>query len=221
MRANVHARSGEVDAAFSLLNMAIEKYSAMDHVYSETMTAWALFSRGRASERVGDFGSALADFERAREFAETNDHRLAIGSHWLHATLGLSRLAFRRGETAHSDALLSAASSMHERKERFVWVNIPGGMEPETFYELAATYAFRGDTAQALATLEHAARIGWCDAYQLGSDPNFDRLRDSTALRQLIANATVLVTLPTPVGSGGFPDFEETRSSDALTLQPS
>ena len=56
-------------------------------------------------------------------------------------------------------------------------------------------------------SLESAVRLGWADVHQLASDPCFDALRDTGALRALLARATSLVTLPPPVGSGGFPEL--------------
>jgi len=208
-RALLHVRTGEVPAALSLLDLAIGKYSGMDHVYAEMTTAWATFIRGRIAEREGDDASAERDFEDACRIAEAHDHRLGIGSQWVNAKFGLARTAWRRGARGASDRLLAEAATMLEHKRRFVWSSIPGCSQPEACYELAATHALRGAAVQALEGLEGAVRLGWADTRQFSNDPCFDALRDSVAVMELLARATSLVTLPVPAGAGGFPDLSE------------
>ena len=96
---------------------------------------------------------------------------------------------------------------MHARRHRFVWVNLLGAAPAVLSYEIAATQAVRGDSAAALVALESATRLGWADVHQLAHDPCFDTVRDTDMLRALVAHATSLVTLPPPVGSGGFPEL--------------
>ena len=208
-RAIIHANSGELPAALALLDMAIPKYSAMDHVYAETMTAWACFSRGRLMERAQDYSGAARDYENACQVAEANDHRLGIGSHWVRAKLGLARLAFRRGEHSVSDSLVTEATRMLKAKDRFVWINLIGCSQAESYYEVAATHALRDEAGTALEALELAIRFGWSDPHQVNHDPCFDGKRDSQPVRQLMARAASLVTLPAPFGAGGFPDLGE------------
>jgi TolB-like protein len=206
-RALLHAHSGERRAARPLLDLAIATYPGMDHVYSQTMTAWATFCRGRIAESEGDLAAAERDYDGTVRLAESHERRLSIGAHWLNARLGLARLAFRRGDTALSDALLDEALDLNERRHRFVWVNLLGSAPAVIGYEIAATHAVRGDGARAMSALESAVRLGWADVHQLASDPCFDALRDTAALRALLARATSLVALPPPVGSGGFPEL--------------
>jgi serine/threonine-protein kinase len=212
-RALLHAHAGERRAARPLLDLAIATYPGMDHVYSPTMAAWATFSRGRLAESEGDLAAAQRDYEGACRIADANERRLAIGAHWVNAKLGLARLAFRRGEAAASDALVGEALDTNERRHRFVWVNLLGCAPAVIGYEIAATHALRNDTGSAIHALEAAVRLGWADVHQLAHDPCFDRLRDTAALRAVLAHATSLVTLPPPVGAGGFPELGETAPS--------
>jgi tetratricopeptide (TPR) repeat protein len=208
-RALLHAHAGERRAARPLLDLAIATYPGMDHVYSQTMAAWATFCRGRLAEGDGDLAAAQRDFEGACRIADTNERRLAIGAHWVNGRLGLARLAFRRGETAVSAALLAEALDMHARRHRFVWVNVLGCAPAVIGYEIAATHALRGDRDRALEALDTAAELGWADVHQLEHDPCFDDMRHTPALRALLARATALVVLPPPVGAGGFPELGE------------
>lgn len=209
MRARIHANTGETTAALVLLDLAIANYASMDHVYAETMTAWAFLSRARLAERVANYDGAARDYESARRLADTHDHRLGIGSHWVNATLGLSRMAQHRGERDLSDSLLAAAVDMVTNRTRFVWISLPGCSPAEQHVEVAATHALRHDVGHALAALETAVRFGWADVHQLSYDPSLASLRDSQPVRQLMAHATSLIMLPAPVGSGGFPDLGE------------
>jgi len=189
------------------LNEALSKYAAADHVYAETMRAWGMFTRGRVAERLRDFESAQADYERTYQLAETHDHRVGIGAHWVKAKLGCARIAFHRQDRRGSDRMLAEAVDMLERRNRFVWLNLAGCTQADSYYEIGATHALRGDVELALQALDAAARVGWADENQLRHDPNFDALRDSPALEELLARAAAAVTLPAPVGAGGFPDL--------------
>ena len=213
VRALVYAHGGERRAARPLLDLAIATYPGMDHVYAQTMAAWATFCRARLAEGDGDLRAAQRDYEAALRIADANERRLAIGAHWVNAKLGLARLAFRRGELAESDTLLSEALDMNARRHRFVWVNLLGCAPAVIGYEIASTHALRGESGPALEALESAVRLGWADLHQLAHDPSFDRIRDTGSLRALLARATSLVILPPPVGSGGFPELGETTPS--------
>lgn len=207
-RAFLHLNSGELPNARQLLDLAAEEYSAMDHVYAETMTAYAFFVRGSLAEREGDDPAAERDFLKCCEIADRNEHRLGIGAHWVKSRLGLARIAFRRGDHDRSSKLLKEALDMHSGKSRFVWSWILGCSQAEILYEAAATHAARDESAQALEALEGAVALGWADLHQLNHDRNFDALRDRDSFRQLTARAASLVTLPPPVGSGALPDLE-------------
>lgn len=214
-RAIVHANSGEARAAIALLDLAIATYPAVDHVYSETMTAWATFWRGCVAEREGDYGRAQEEFTSACRIAESNDHRLGIGSHWVKAKLGLARMAYRRGERAASDALLAEAVQMLETRSRFVWFSVFGCSNAEAWFEIGSARALRLEDSLALEALETAVRFGWADAHQLSSDPNFDRIRNSQPIRTLMTRATAMVTLPPPFGAGGLPEIGHPGSTSA------
>jgi serine/threonine-protein kinase len=205
-RAAVHTHSDELDAAEPLLDLAIQSYSGVDHVYAETMAAYAHFMRGVLEEHRGNNAAAEVSFRASCETAESNDHRLAIGAHWTKSKFGLARTAFRRGDKAASDSALAEAKRMHATRSRFVWGWIMGSGDADLFYESAATHAVRGETAECLAALRSAFDFGWADMNQLNHDPAFAELRERDDIRELGAEAASRVTLPPPVGSGGFPN---------------
>jgi TolB-like protein len=204
-RAAVHAYSNELDAAEPLLELAIQTYPAMDHVYAENAAAYAYFLRGVLEEHRGNDAAAESSFRASCEMAESNDHRLAIGAHWTKSKFGLARTAYRRGDMTASDSALTEATRMHATRSRFVWGWIMGCADAETFYEAAATHAVRGETAECITALRTAADFGWSDINQLNHDPAFGELRERVEIRELGAEAASRVTLPPPVGSGGLP----------------
>ncbi|MEO6444172.1 MAG: protein kinase [Gemmatimonadaceae bacterium] len=211
-RAKLHAHLGQTEAARALLDLAISQYPAIDHVYSETMTAWALFLRARVAEREREYSEAERDYERVVALAERNERRVAIGAHWVAAQLGLSRTALRRNDRAMSNSLLEEARDMIERKHRFRWLAITGCTPADYGFEIASTYACRDERRLAFEALATAAGNGWADRHQLQWDRNFDGLRASAELEVLISGATTRVTLPALIGSGGLPDFGEPRA---------
>jgi serine/threonine-protein kinase len=206
-RAAVHTYSNELDAAEPLLDLAIQTYPAMDHVYAENAAAYAYFLRGVLEEHRGNDAAAESSFLACCEMAESNDHRLGIGAHWTKSKFGLARIAYRRGDRAVSDSALAEAKSMHATRSRFVWAWIMGCADAETFYEAAATHAVRGETAECLDALRVAADFGWADMNQLNHDPAFGELRERAEIRELGAEAASRVTLPPPGGSGGLPSL--------------
>ena len=204
-RAAVHTNSNELDSAEPLLDLAIHGYPGMDHVYAETMTAYAHFIRGVLEEHRGNNAAAEASFRASCEIAESNDHRLAIGAHWTKSKFGLARTAHRRGDKTASDSALAEAKGMHADKSRFVWGWIMGCADADMYYEAAAAHAVRGETAECFSALGAAVDFGWADLNQLNHDPAFALLRERHEIRELGARAVSRVTLPPPVGSGGLP----------------
>lgn len=201
-RAMMHMHAGEFADAQSMVKIPIKKYTGLDHVYAETMTAWAWFVQGRVAEHEGDYVTAKQSFENSRDIANRNEHRLAIGSHWVKSQLGLARDASRVLDHDLSDELLAEAIHMIERKPRFVWISLLGCSPAESWYEVAATHALRGENVLAVESLERAVTYGWANTHQLNHDPCFSSLRNDDVIQQLLARATALVTLPTPFDAG-------------------
>ena len=208
-RARVHAHLNERSEALRLLDYAIDTYSKHDNVYAPTMTVWAYAVRGRMAEAISDWESAERDYTGAVEWAVAHERCMGIGSHWIHATAGLSRLAWQRGDHARATQLLDSAVDMFERKHRFFWYPIIGCTPAESLYEIASTYARLNEPTKALMALDRAAGLGWADANELNADRSFDGLRDSAQLRDVLSRAQARITLAPPIGSGGLPDFAE------------
>ena len=208
-RARLHAHLNEHGDARRLLNYAINTYSGHDNVYAPTMTAWAYGVRARIAEAISDFESAEHDYTSAVDCAIAHEHCMGIGSHWLHATMGLSRLAWHRGDPVRATQLLESALDMFERKHRFVWLALVGCAPSDSLYEMASTYACMNEPGKALIALDGAVGFGWADVHQLKADNSFDILRDSPELQDLLARAKARVTLAPPIGAGGLPDFAE------------
>ncbi len=209
-RAALSMNAGQSDAACPLLALALERYSGMDHVYAETMTAYAHFVQGCVAERCGKLDTAHHHFTASVAIAEQYDHRFGIGSHWVKSHFGLARVLFRAGGHEGSRHALHAGKAMMDSHSRFVWGPVVGTTDAETWYELASAHAARAEADDAVAWLQRAAGVGWSDLSQLDHDPAFAALGDRR-IRELCIEAAAAVVLPPPVGSGGLPDLLEAR----------
>jgi serine/threonine-protein kinase len=206
-RASLHIHLNELEAGETLLERAINTYPTLDHVYADTMTAYAYFVRGVLEEHRGKLATAQSHFVASCSLAESRDHRLAVGAAWTKSKFGLARTAFRRGDNAASDSALAEALVMQLERPRFVWGYIMGASDAETWYEAAATHAVRGELQKSLAALRRAVDLGWADMNQFNHDPNFVEFREREEFRALSTDAKGRVTLSPPVGSGGLPSF--------------
>ena len=202
-RAVLHMGAGELDAAATLVERAIERYTGADHVYAESMTAYAHCVRGGIAEWSGRWDAALHDFARACEIADANEHRITIGAHWVKARFGMARALHRLGRGAEAERALAEGRELFATRARFVWTWMHGASDAEVLYELASACAALGRADDALDALRRAADAGWADAAFLRHDPAFAVLRDSPAVRQIVGAAAERVALPPPVGSGG------------------
>jgi TolB-like protein/Tfp pilus assembly protein PilF len=203
-RALLYLGSGEPSKAAPLLDRAIERYTSADHVYADTMCAFAHFARGCLAERSGALESAARDFGRACEIADANDHRISIGGHWVKGQFGLARVLHCLGRPRDSDEALAQGQALLTTRSRFVWTWFYGATDAEMLYELASTFAALDRADEALHALRQASDAGWADVTWLRHDPAFVTLRDTEELQRLGADAMSRVTLLPPVGSGGL-----------------
>jgi eukaryotic-like serine/threonine-protein kinase len=204
-RAALYMNAGQKDDAIPLLALALERYSSMDHVYAETMTAYAHFVQGCVDERGGKLDAAHRHFTASISIAEQYEHRFGVGSHWVKSHFGLARVLYRAGDHAGSTLALKAGKAMMESHSRFVWGPLVGTTDAETWYELASAHATRGEADDAVAWLQRASGVGWADLLQLDHDPAFAALGDRR-IRDVCIQAAAAVVLPPPIGSGGLPD---------------
>lgn len=203
-RAVLHLGSDQLSQAAPLLDEAIERYTGADHVYAETMSAYAHFVRGCLAERTDRLEAALADFGRACEIAEANDHRITIGGHWVKARFGSARVLHRLGYPGEAARALNDGQELYASRSRFVWTWFLGATDAEMLYELASVLATMGRADEAIGALRRAVDAGWADVTWLRHDPAFVALRDRADVRRLSLDASSRVELPPPIGSGGL-----------------
>jgi serine/threonine-protein kinase len=203
-RAALHLGAGEPEAAARLLKEAIARYAGADHVYAESMTAYAHVVRGYLAERAGRREMAAEDFLRACEIADAHEHRITIGAHWVKGRLGLARVLHRSGALEEARAALAEGRDLFASRARFVWTWFYGATDAEVWYDLACTLATLGCENDAVRALGRAADAGWNDVTGLRRDPAFVSLRDTPEVLQLAAEGTARVSLPPPSGSGGL-----------------
>ncbi len=111
-RAGLYIGVGDMDAARPLVERAITRYTGADHVYAETMAAYAHVVRGSIAERTGRPDAALEDFDRACQIADGSDHRITIGAQWVRGRLGRARVLHQLGRAAHSERALGEAQEL-------------------------------------------------------------------------------------------------------------
>ena len=204
-RATVHMHAGEHDAAWRLLDEALARYPESDHVYANTMNAAAHFVAGCLHERAGATANAGASFTAGAALAESRDHRLGIGAEWVKCRCGTARLLARSGAHAEATEMLHSAREVFRTRSRFVWAWILNASDCNVHYEIASALATLDRHADALGEVRSAIRLGWANQQQLAHDPAFDELKERSDLRRLLVEASELVTLAPPVGSGGMP----------------
>jgi len=203
-RAVVHAALGELEPAMPLLNLAIERYTGADHVYAETMCAYAHWARGVVRERSGSLHEAEADFGRACTIAELHDSRINMGAHWVKARCGLARVQHGMGMLDDAAESLAVTRDVFETRSRFVWTYFVGGSDGESLYEIASALCAMQRKEEALGALQRAADACWADVSWMRHDPAFADLRDSGAVQKICMEAASQVTLAPPTGSGGI-----------------
>lgn len=98
-----------------------------------------------------------------------------------------------------------ATREVFRSRSRFVWGWILNASDCTLHYEIAATLAALGREHEAVDELQTAVRSGWANRQQFAHDPAFAALKERAELQRLLIQASELVTLAPPVGSGGMP----------------
>ena len=204
-RATMHLHAGEHEAAWPLIDLALRRYPESDHVYADTMNAAAHFVAGCLYERAGANDKASASYAAGVALAESRDHRLGIGAQWVKCRCGAARILVRSGERPQATAMVDSTREVFRSRSRFVWGWILNASDCNLRYEIAAALATLGREEEAVDELQNAIRLGWANRQQFAHDPAFAGLKERTDLQRLLIQASELVTLAPPVGSGGMP----------------
>lgn len=203
-RAVIHLGSDEPEEAARLLAAAIARYVGADHVYAETMSAYAYTVRGCLAEWTGRLDDAVRDFTEACRIADAHEHRINIGAHWLKARFGLARVLHQLGRRDQAERMLAEGDELLRTRSRFIWTWFLGGSDADALYAQASAFAAMGRATNALETLRRAADAGWADVGWMRHDPAFTTLRDSPEMFRLCSDASACVILPPPIGGGGL-----------------
>ena len=206
-RASTLLNSDQPERAREPLAWALGAYPAMDHVYSEIMTAYARVVEAGVEERAGNLEAAERAFHAAIELADTHSHRVGIGAHWVRARCGMARVRAARGDVVGAGHELEAARSLFQERGRFVWAQLFGATDADVWYDIASAHAALGDDDAAIDALEHAIARCWSDANQIRFDPAFAAMRERPGVQELVLRAQSLVLLPPPIGAGGLPEM--------------
>ena len=204
-RATVHLHAGEHEAAWPLVDLALLRYPESDHVYANTMNAAANFVAGRLHERLGASDNASASYAAGVALAESRDYRLGIGAQWVKCRCGAARILARSGALLEANDMVDSTREVMRSRRRFVWGWILNASDCSVYYEIAAALATLGRDDEAVEELRSAIRLGWANRQQFVHDPAFADLKERGELQRVLIEASELVTLAAPMGSGGMP----------------
>ena len=108
-------------------------------------------------------------------------------------------------DRGQAEQIIDSTREVFRSRSRFVWGWILNASDGNTHYEIASALATLGREGEAFDELQTAIRLGWANRQQLAHDPAFDDLKERADLRRLLIEASELVVLTPPVGSGGLP----------------
>ena len=204
LRAALHLRDREPEAARRLLAEAVELYPRIDHVYSASFTAMSHCLLGELSLRTAAYDEAITAFQRAGELTEASPHRIGMGYLAVRKGYGLARAfrwLFMKREEAQAAA---AAGELLETRAGYAFDWMWGVSAAEARYDAAAYAAAAGRLDQAMEQLEQGITAGWRDTAMLDHDSEFQRYRDDPALRELRARVEAIPKVPVSPAIAGL-----------------
>jgi serine/threonine protein kinase len=204
LRAGLHLRDREPEAARRLLAEAVEMYPRIDHVYSASFTAMSHCLLGELSLRAAAYDEAITAFQRAGELADASPHRIGMGYLAVRAGHGLARAfrwLFMKREEAQA---ASAAAELLEQRAGYAFDWMWGVSDAEARYDAAAYAAAAGHLDRAIEQLEQGVAAGWRDTALLDHDSEFQRYRGEPALGELRARVEAIPKVPVSPAIAGL-----------------
>jgi DNA-binding winged helix-turn-helix (wHTH) protein/Flp pilus assembly protein TadD len=174
--ASVEMRRGQPDRARDTLLGFLERMSASDHMYRDSMAAIAACVLGDVEMRDDRPAEALAAYRKA--WHDTQEYRRIAAYQRIssRAQAGLASAYAMLGERDRALELLAKARSLAEVSQLPMHA-AAGSSLPELFVSIGAACTRAGQPEQALEMLEHAVLSGWMDAAWLECDPELEPLR--------------------------------------------
>jgi serine/threonine protein kinase/tetratricopeptide (TPR) repeat protein len=178
--AHCYALLGDYAPGEATAARAVELQEASLSGQEKVRIIGAYMRRGHLAALQQRFGEAVEQFQRELAFLQRIDHalrsRIIIE---LHMRLGAAHR--RLGDTEPAAAALEVARNAFEQRTRL------GADEPFTRYYAACVYALCGQTEEALACLEKAARMRpRFTIARARTEPELESLRDEPRMRALL-----------------------------------
>ncbi|HEX9054988.1 MAG TPA: tetratricopeptide repeat protein, partial [Gemmatimonadales bacterium] len=204
LRAALHLRDREPEAARRLLTEAVELYPRIDHVYSASFTTMSHCLLGELSLRAAAYDEAITAFQRAGDLADASPHRIGMGYLAVRTGYGLARAfrwLFMKREEAQA---ASAAAELLEKRAGYAFDWMWGVSDAEARYDTAAYAAASGHLDRAIEQLEQGVAAGWRDTALLEHDSEFQRYRSEPALEELRARMEAIPRVPVSPAIAGL-----------------
>ena len=204
LRAALHLRDREPEAARRLLAEAVEMYPRIDHVYAVSFTAMSHCLLGELALRAAAYDEAITAFQRAGELTDASPHRIGMGYLAVRTGFGLARAfrwLFMKREEAHA---ASAAAELLQRRAGYAFDWMWGVSDAEARYDAAAYAAASGHLDRAIEQLEQGVTAGWRDTAMLEHDSEFQRFRSEPALGELRARVEAIPKVPVSPAIAGL-----------------
>ena len=176
MLASVEMRCRDSQGARNTLLTFLERMSASDHMYRDSMTAIAACLLGDVEMRDGRPAEALAAYRIAWHDVQEHPRIAAHQRISSRAQAGLASAYATLGERDRALGLLAKALGLAEESQ-LPKHSAAGASLAELFVSIGAACVRTGQSERALEMLGRAVRSGWGDAAWLELDPEFGPLR--------------------------------------------
>lgn len=196
LRASVHRREGELDAAVRLLERALERYSASDHVYAENFTALSRCELGEIAHRRQASDLAVEHFSHAARLCEQFPQKLGIGYFLIRSRLGLAKAFHELGMRRDEEREYNAAAELWRTRTGYVFSWVWTGTDADAWFDFGSYHSAVGHRDAALLALTEAIDAGWRDVPGLRVDHGFRRLAGAPELDALCDTACARLALP-------------------------
>ena len=196
LRASIHRREGEREAAAQLLDRALLRYRASDHVYAENFTAlsWCELGELAYSRQINDV--ALEHFGRAVAICDQFPEKLGIGYFLIRARLGLAKAMHELGMKRDEQSAYDAAMDLWTTRAGYVFSWVWLGTDADAWFDFASYHSAAGHRDDALTALREAIASGWGELPALRTDHGFRRLSSDLAVTDLCAPIRSAPALP-------------------------
>ena len=206
LRAMLHRREREWDAAQRLLRGATDHYAKSAHLTAPFWLTLAWWARGDIAVQTSHLDEAAVGYRRAIDVSDGHATNLSIGLLRVRARIGLAivfeQLLMRQEAEQQVRQAILLASDPTAVDHLARWEVSDALMH----FDLARYHAVSGNRDAMASALDRAVALGWSDAPWLDADVCFDRFQRDPAIEA--ARAAIATR-------GALPDYRRLLSGSA------